>query len=352
VATGPEVAVIVGAYSRPTFVMDAVRSVLDQTLPRDRYELLVTKNFRSDELDGTLARSGAVTLFDETPRIGTWLSNAIRATHAPIVTLLDDDDRYVPGRLARILEVFAAHPEVGFYRNRVEMVDPSGNPLPIDTWPPRGTDAYFDTSGPILLGPTEKADLVDLLFRKTRVSFNSSTMAFRREVLDGRRGEWFAATRLPDSSLLLNAVLSPYGVLFDDRRLTRHRVHPTNVTRRTGWLRWAEESNREFGEESLESHRPDLAAYYAGNAVHYERLARSGELVDRVAEGAGRREVAGRAAEYARFLARHPRERSFSSDVWAAEAYAAAYLVSPALARRVQRTRASRSGARTLAAPN
>lgn len=342
-ATAPDVAVIVGAYSRQTYVSEAVRSVLEQTVPRDRYEILVTKNFREATLDATLARERAAVLFDETERIGSWLLRAIRATHAPLVTLLDDDDLYAPERLARVVEVFHDHPDVGFYRNRVEMVDPSGNPVPRAVWPPRGTDAHFDATGPIVLGASDRTNLVDFLFRRTRVSFNSSTMAFRRELLDGRRGEHFAATRLPDSGLLLSALVSPYGIYLDDRRLTRHRLHPTNVTRRTGWLRWAEESNRGFATEALEFGRSDLAAYYESSAVHFDRLARAGALVDRVTEGAARREVAGRAADYARFLAQHPGERAFSADVWAVEAYAAAYLVSPGITRRFRRIRSARS---------
>jgi glycosyltransferase involved in cell wall biosynthesis len=335
----PEIAVVVGAYSRETFVLDAVRSVLDQSVPRDRVELLVTKNFVAPGIEEALARAGATTRFDETHRIGAWLLGAIRATRAPIVTLLDDDDLYAPDRLARVLEVFREHPEVGFYRNRVELVDERGGPVPRDTWPPRGSDPYFDTSGPIEVRPEGNSELVDLLFRRTRVAFNSSTMAFRREILDGRAGERFAQTRLPDSSLLLSAVVSSRSLYLDDRRLTRHRLHSENVTRGVGWLRWAVESNRGFAEEALEFGRADLAAFYDRSATHFERLLRSGEIVSRVSEGADRREVAGRAADYARFLARHPEERALSLDVWAAEAYAAAHLVSPGLARRVRRSR-------------
>ena len=344
--SGPEIAVVIGAYSRTAYVLDAVRSVLDQTLPRDRVELVVTKNFRHEEIDAALARAGVVSLFDETPRIGSWLLRAIRATHAPLVTLLDDDDLYAPERLARVVEVFRSHPELGFYRNRVEMVDARGGPIPRAAWPPRGTDAYFDTSGPILVRPGEKNDLVDLLFHRTRVSFNSSTMAFRREVLDGRRGEYFASTHLPDSSALLNAVLAPYGLYLDDRPLTRHRVHPGNITRGTGWLNWAAESYREFGQEAREFHHPELAVYYDRTAAHYERLFRSDELIDRVTGNAGRREVVRQAAEYLRFLGRHREERALSKDVWAVEAYAAGYLLSPRLAGELQRRRAERRNVR------
>jgi len=339
VSAAPRVAVVVGAYSRGAYLREAVDSVLAQSLPRDALEILVTKNFSDPEMDAGFQRDGVSLRFDDTPRIGTWLLAAIRATRAPIVALLDDDDLFAPDRLQRALEVFDAHPDVGFYRNRVEIVDPSGRPTPVDSWPPRGRDRYFDARGPTYVGSGGKQDLVPLLFRETRVSFNSSTMAFRRELLDGRRGEHFAETRLPDSSLLLNAVVSPYGLFLDDRRLTRHRVHPSNVTRNTGWLRWAIESNRNFALEAREFARPDFAEFYERSAVHYDRMLRSGEMGDRMDGGAERREIAQRAAEYARFLARHPEERRWTRDVWGIEAYAASYLVSPGIARRVRRRR-------------
>jgi glycosyltransferase involved in cell wall biosynthesis len=346
-ASAPEIAVVIGAYSRDTYVRDAVRSVLSQDLPRGSVEVLVTKNFENTELDAELARSGVALRLDATGRIGTWLLAAIRATRAPIVTLLDDDDLYAPGRLARVLEVLRSHPEVGFYRNRVEMVDPTGAPIPASTWPPRGADPYFDAHGPEVIAPTAKSDLVPLLFGRTRVSFNSSTMAFRREMLDGRRGEHFAATRLPDSSLLLNAVVSPFGLFLDDRRLTRHRVHPTNVTRNTGWLRWGLESSWGFALEAREFGRADFAEHYERTAIHYDRMLQAGELIDRISAGADRREVAHRGASYARFLARHPEERAWNRDVWGVEAYAASYLVSPGLTRRVRRGRPGSDWARS-----
>jgi glycosyltransferase involved in cell wall biosynthesis len=344
-ASDPDVAVVIGAYSRGAYVLHAVRSVLGQTVARDRIEILVTKNFLEPPLDATLSEHGVGSVFDTTERIGTWLLAAVRATRAPIVTLLDDDDLYAPERLARILEVFREHPEVGYYRNRIEMLDTGGRPVPRSQWPPRATDAYFDEQGPLVIPPDRKAHLVDLLFRRTRVSFNSSTMAFRRELLDGRRGEHFAATRLPDSSLLLNAVVSPFGLFFDDRRLTGHRVHPTNVTRNTGWLTWATESNWAFALEAREFGRPELAEFYERTAIHFDRQRRSEELVDRMAAGAPRREVAGRAAEYARFLVHHSQERTWTRDVWGTEAYAATYLLSPSLVRRVQRSRSVRPAA-------
>ena len=44
-----DVSVVVLAYNRDRFVMDAVNSVLNQTLPMNRYEIIVVTNLASVE---------------------------------------------------------------------------------------------------------------------------------------------------------------------------------------------------------------------------------------------------------------------------------------------------------------
>ncbi len=340
---GPEISVVVGAYSRPTYLMDAVRSVRGQTFPRDRIELVVVKNFRDEAIDRDLEAAGARVRFDDEPALGPWLLGAIRSTHAPVVTVLDDDDLFLPDRLAHVAEVFRSRPDVGFYRNRVEIIDAHGTLVPRSEWRPKGVDPYFDASGPIVIAPEGKTALVDLLFLRTRAGFNLSSMAFRRDLLDGPRGDCFAESRLPDLALLFAAVVAPCGMYLDDRRLTRHRVHPSNTTRRVDWLAWSAGSHRRLSEQALEFGKKDLAAYLRRQADHFDRLHRGGVLAERVAGNAGRREVAGGLAEYLRFLGRHPEERRWTLDVYGAAGYGAAYLVLPGLARRVQRRRGTAS---------
>jgi glycosyltransferase involved in cell wall biosynthesis len=341
----PEIAVIVGAYRREPYLLGAVRSVLAQDLARDRYEVLVTKNFASASLDRSLADLGVPALLDDDPKIGPWLMRAVDHTHAPLIAFLDDDDEFEPGRLSEVLRVFREHPEIGFYRNRVRVIDGAGLSLPPDLWRPHEVDSEFDRSGPVMVPRGSKPGLLDLATARTHVTFNSSTMVVRRELLTGATAEALRGTQLPDLGLFLAAALSPFGLYLDDRRLTRFRYYGDNVTHRVRWLGYAAESHRAFAALSRRSGREDLATWFDREAIHYDRLFRGGRIVEAVDRGEGRRTIAQLGAEYLRYLARHPLERHWTLDVWGSEGYAVAYLLSPPLARRAH---AARSGAQPL----
>lgn len=343
-ASDPDVSVIVGAYSREQHLLSAVRSLLDQTIPRERFEVIVIKNFHSDRVDRELSAAGATLLFDSEPQIGRWLRHALRESRAPIVTFSDDDDEFEPDRLERVLDTFRRYPDLGFYRNRVRVIDSDGRPVPESLWRPLERDPGLDGSGPVYRSRDDKAGILELVTARVRATFATSTMAFRRELLEGELGDAFERTQLPDLFFLLSGVLSPYGVFLDDRRLTRYRSYPGNVTRGVRWLAHAMESEREMAAIAERHGRPEFARWFGARAVNHERLYLGGTLVARVGAGAGRREAAERTAGYLRFLARHPEERAWTLDTWAAGIYGLAYLAMPPLAGRVARARLAARG--------
>jgi len=342
VTDGPEVAVIVGDYGRRCYLASAVRSLAEQTLPRSGFEVVVTKTYPDPELDRSLEAFGATVLRDEEPRIGRWLRRAVNASHASIVTILDDDDEFAPERLAHLLAVFRQYPDLGFYRNRVSVIDRDGRPIPSERWRSLETDGAFDDLGPVHVGSDADGRLLDLAAHRTHVTFNSSTMAFRRELLDGEVGDAFERTQLPDQFLFLAGVLARRGFFLDDRRLTRYRYYPGNVTREIRWLGRAEASYLDMVRVAARGERPDWAAWLTQRATHYGRLFRGSGLVERVAAGASRREVAERTGEYLRYLGRHPEERRWTLDTWAAAGYGASYVPFAPWVARFARARGAR----------
>jgi glycosyltransferase involved in cell wall biosynthesis len=339
VGDAPEIAVIIGAYRRREYLLRAVHSVLAQTLSRSRYEVFVTKDFADPVIDAELARLGVPNHVDADPRIGTWLARAVASTRAPLLTFLDDDDEYEPERLARVLAVFQEHPDVGFYRNRVRVIDAAGHPVAAALWRPLEVDAAFDASGPVRL-PTRPEDaVVEFAFHRTRSTFNSSTMAVRRAQFEGPWADVFARTQLPDLALVVGAALGTRALFFDDRRLTRYRFYHGNVTHRVAWLAEAARSHREAGELSRARGNEALADHLAREGVHFERLYRSGVIVEGIGARAPRRTIARLSGEYLQFLGGHPRERALRLDVWAAEAYGLTYCLAPGVARRVRAAR-------------
>jgi glycosyltransferase involved in cell wall biosynthesis len=47
----PLISVIIVAYNRREFIRETVKSVANQTLPKDEYELIVVKNFEDAYVD-------------------------------------------------------------------------------------------------------------------------------------------------------------------------------------------------------------------------------------------------------------------------------------------------------------
>ncbi len=339
---GPEIAVVVTAYRRRTYLLSALRSVLAQTLPRDRFEIVVTKDFEDEEIDRFLASEGIRRRTDAEPRIGGFLYGAAQETRAPYVAFLDDDDEFEPHHLARALEILSADRSIGFYRNRVRVIDQNGEAVPPAEWRALERDELFDRRGAISIPPTQRDGLVKLGLDDTRVSFNSSTMVVRRSLFEGDGVPVLRRTMMPDLVLFALAALGPFGLYLDDQRTTRYRYYPGNVTRETSWLDRASIGFADIAEYARAHGGIELADRIAAEATHYARLYRSESLVERVGAGAPRREIARRAAEYLRFLGAHPTELGISLDVWAAEMYAGSYLVLPALARRVHHRQADR----------
>jgi len=45
------ISVIITAHNRRRFLLEAVNSALNQTLPKDEYEIIVVKNFEDERID-------------------------------------------------------------------------------------------------------------------------------------------------------------------------------------------------------------------------------------------------------------------------------------------------------------
>ncbi len=337
-APAPSVSVIVGAYSRRAYVASAVRSVLDQQLPRGSFEVLVLKNFEDPALDRWLDEEGVRRRFDPQQHIGRWVLGAIRDARAPIVTFLDDDDLYAPQRLERLIEVYRTHPDLGFYHNRSVVIDREGVPVPPELWRLHESAPDVPEEGWYIPSADKIGRLPQLI--RAQSDFNLSSMALRREdavgelasILDG-------AQYVPDLPAFLIGLLSPRGIFVDGQRLTCYRHHGRNRTMDLGWLRDAEEDRRRLAAIARSRGPPAYADWLERLADHFEKLVRIDTIGAGIRGGAPRREVAEGALAYLRFLGRHPEERDLEALTWGIELFAGAYLVSPEVARRVRQLR-------------
>lgn len=305
----PQIAVVVGAYGREEYLPAAVSSVLRQTLDRSQYELVVTKDFRAPALDRQLEEAGARLLLDPDPRMGR-VVRAARQTTAPLVAYLDDDDLFEPERLEHVLRLFRSRPGTTFYRNRVSVIDPAGRPVDPERWDRLYRDPEFDRTGPVAIGSSEKRERWPEL-NGTYAEFNLSSMVFRREVFEEPYGKFLEGVDARiDLGHFLAGYLSIGEAYFDDRRLTRYRLHPTNSSRirvrpgqrlPKGWLafEWLRADAAARGQ-------PEIARWTESQRI----AAGLGFAVDRlsaaIASGYDGLDADGCARDYLTFVRHHP----------------------------------------------
>ncbi|MGC8632150.1 MAG: glycosyltransferase, partial [Thermoprotei archaeon] len=105
----------------------AVRSALNQTLSRDLYEVIVVKNFRDDFIDSKLGEWGVTNLYSESVGIGAKIYEALQVARGEVISFLDDDDEFLPGKLKAVYEAFQRGAD--YYHNEMLVINEAGHVL-------------------------------------------------------------------------------------------------------------------------------------------------------------------------------------------------------------------------------
>lgn len=118
--------VIITAYTRRPFIKEAVLSALNQTIGKDRYEVIVVKNYEDTETDQWLHCKNVNSITVTDPSLGGKIRVGLEQARGEIISLLEDDDQFLPTKLAQISEIFEnretvylSHQNIPFY-NEVE----------------------------------------------------------------------------------------------------------------------------------------------------------------------------------------------------------------------------------------
>ena len=121
--TKPQISVVITCFNRRKFLIECVKSALQQTLPRDKYEILVTKNFEDGDIDLFLSQNGIFSIIEGDVNIGTMIANAVSHARGQYVCFLDDDDIFYPDKLSTIFETTIATPTLVYYHNAFDTID-------------------------------------------------------------------------------------------------------------------------------------------------------------------------------------------------------------------------------------
>lgn len=217
----PLVSVIMASYNAQEFVAAAIGSILNQTY--DNLELVVVDDSSSDstaEIVRSIANDhhGRISLVVKPTREGPCRArnDALSLARGPLISWMDDDDLWLPEKVARQVEVFQNHDDVGLVYTYF--------------------DAFKSESGALMPWPDGRRDLEGDIFADLFAIgcfIGSLTAMFRRDAMERR------VSRLRESDFsfgddyhLWLAISLDCNAARIPEVLARYRRHPENESAR------------------------------------------------------------------------------------------------------------------------
>lgn len=217
------VSVLVSAYGPSPYLGDAVRSVFCQTsatLPEEI--VLLTDQHRSiDLLRGGPAGRGIPIreVVCPEPRKGLFFSAGVKACQGDVVSFLNDDDVWLPGRLASIHQGFATRPAVALHRGGMRFYSPGGTP-------PHSWQRRMARPGRTPIRLLHQHGHWPPYLGRYDLGFNDSTLSVRREILEAADPYLSRIEASEDTFFLFSALALGEELLYDPSPSVLYRPPP------------------------------------------------------------------------------------------------------------------------------
>jgi glycosyltransferase involved in cell wall biosynthesis len=233
-AAGPTVGVLVTVFHRSRFYREALLSVAAQVGSLPEVEVVVVRSPDvAIEVPEPLNTRGWTcrVVRSEAVGEGPFLADGLAALSSDFVVPLDDDDLWVPGRLAAVSEALRNAPRANYYHNGQTFVDAEGGPLP-----PGVARRYLRRFSGTPSGNAREVSAEQLRRAPSGPArwgsaFNNSSVAIRRSVLVECAEELRSTARLIDAFMFYAGASSGRTLLFDPAPLTGYRIHAWNRSR-------------------------------------------------------------------------------------------------------------------------
>ena len=124
--TQPRISVIIPTYNSGRYLVDAVRSVIDQTYRP--HEIIIVDDGSTDDTRAIVATfdSSIKYIYQRNQGVAAARNTGIAAAVGELICFLDADDSWAPQKLQTQIDFIRAHPEVGFVFADEEEYDERG----------------------------------------------------------------------------------------------------------------------------------------------------------------------------------------------------------------------------------
>jgi glycosyltransferase involved in cell wall biosynthesis len=240
--------VIIIAYDRRTFLKNSVESVLSQHFLRERYEIIVSRNFEDSEIDEFLLKNNVKLILNTDPGIGQRLNECILKSKGKIIAFLEDDDSWMRDRLSIVFEVFSREDRLGYYHNAY---------LAVNEKMELRKDWIHHTNIKKTTHISGDGSYKNILPKIMRFSpeFNISSICISKELATRMVGKLPKLSMAIDLYFFLFALSCNSNLYIDERKLTKYMVHESNMNKAGNFHQFLLSSLKTYSEnrESIET---------------------------------------------------------------------------------------------------
>ncbi len=226
-----EISVLITVYERSEFINDAIRSVLNQDVSPEVYEIIVISNLPIHIVEEKL-RSKIKFIETNEREVGKKYLLGMNESTGKIITFLDDDDLYLNNRLGTILRKFKNSGGKIYYHNSFNLINASGMNVK-STFKKRLQEFSSSGNRVDVVGKRKLSTLVKL--KKIGADFNMSSIAVSRDILRDPGLLLYSSIKSPDIFLFFDWIKSDASIYIDTEVLTQYRIrdemdNPINKT--------------------------------------------------------------------------------------------------------------------------
>ena len=223
-----KVSVIIIAYQRREFIIQAVKSAINQDLDKKEYEIIVVKNFADINIDQFLHTNGIKSVLSHDTSIGSKFVEGIKMSKGEIICLLEDDDIFQPDKLSKVRSFFLKYPKLCYYHNNASFIDEDGDVIHnFDTISTRKLKGL----GEIYIKDEEKNKNVFKLFNIGSY-WNNSCICIRKKFYLDFMATLSKIKSFFDGALFFGALFSDGDILIGGDTLTHYRINVSSATQK------------------------------------------------------------------------------------------------------------------------
>lgn len=218
----PKLTVLVMAYKRKEFIKEALKSVLNQTIPRGQYEVICVIGFKDKGFSSFLVQNDIMEIFCD-GKLGERLVAGLMRSRGDVIVFLDDDDMFQKDKLQKVINVFQQSGCV-YYHNNVSLIDHNSRNILLSI------DPYHKQIGDtILWNPLHGYRGII----RHRGDFNMSSIAVLKEVICRYNDVLLNIDASPDTILFFLLMQTDKPFFFDAEGLTLYRIHDSETNMAT-----------------------------------------------------------------------------------------------------------------------